>query len=273
MQQVTTRAIVHAQHNDDEDDVFYASHNHIVVTFEGNIAAGKSSLLRALESKYTNAAIEWEPVDQWVNDEGRDLLALYYSNPYKYGLEFELKVLATMANRSFASRCSTANFILEERSSDAGMNVFCKYMTDMCFLTAEQHHVIREAAGVYDSMLNILRPVYKRYIIYFRCEPQTAFDRNEQRQGSAHNKNIPLEVFQAVHKAYDRWLCKRVTNTSNGPARVFIIESSDSSTLEQSKAEVERVLEAIAEETGVRLKSRNADDVIVKSSRKLESWE
>jgi len=273
MQKITTHAIVHAQPNEDDDDHYYDSHNQIVVTFEGNIAAGKSSLLRALETKYVNAGIEWEPVDQWVNDEGRDLLALYYSNPFKYGLEFELKVLATMANRSFTSRCSTANYILEERSSDAGMNVFCKYMTEMCFLTEDQHRVIREAAAVYDSMLNILRPVYKRYIIYFRCDPKTAFDRNEQRQGSAHNKNIPLEVFQAVHKAYDRWLCKRTASTSNGPARVFIIESNASSTLEQTKAEVERVLTAIAEETGVCLKSRKADDLIAKTTRSLESWE
>ena len=175
-------------HTNHDEEVFYESHNQIDVNFEGNIAAGKSSLLRALESNYVNVGIEWEPVDQWVNDEGCDLLALYNSNPYRYRHEFKLKVLATMSIPSY-----------------------------------DQHRVNREAAVMYNQMLNILRPVYKRYIIYFRCDPQTAFNRNEQRQGSAHNKNIPIEVFQAVHNAYDTWLNRHVTNISNGPARVFAI--------------------------------------------------
>ncbi len=61
---------------------------------EGSIAAGKSTLLKYIDSKYSEKAeVIYEPVDMWCNLDGQNLLANFYSNPKKNGFPLQVSNL------------------------------------------------------------------------------------------------------------------------------------------------------------------------------------
>jgi len=63
-----------------------------LVYIEGSIAAGKTTLLKYIDSKYSDRVeVIYEPVDMWCNLVGHNLLGNFYSDPKKNG--FTLQVI------------------------------------------------------------------------------------------------------------------------------------------------------------------------------------
>ena len=61
-----------------------------VFAIEGNIGAGKSTLLNVLDNKIDNCVVIQEPVLDWKNVGGEDLLACFYKEPKRWTFTFEL---------------------------------------------------------------------------------------------------------------------------------------------------------------------------------------
>ena len=62
-----------------------------LVYIEGSIAAGKTTLLKYIESKYSERAeVIYEPVDLWCNIAGHNLLGNFYSDPKKNGFTLQV---------------------------------------------------------------------------------------------------------------------------------------------------------------------------------------
>ncbi len=62
-----------------------------LVYIEGSIAAGKTTLLKYIDSKYSERAeVIYEPVDMWCNLAGQNLLANFYSDPKKNGFTLQV---------------------------------------------------------------------------------------------------------------------------------------------------------------------------------------
>ena len=53
------------------------------ITIEGNIAAGKSTLLKYLDN-VKDCQIVWEPIDSWKNIGNQNLLNLMYTDPKQF---------------------------------------------------------------------------------------------------------------------------------------------------------------------------------------------
>ena len=219
------------------------------ILFEGNIASGKSSLLRHIQNLYTNVHIRWEPVDEWVNHNGHNILNEYYANPKEKGFEFELKVLNSMARRAKRSMPWSSNYCFEERSIDAAIQVFCPYMLESNFLTPHQMELIKETAS--NCLTGSEKNSHPSYIVYCRSNPSQCFERNKSREGSLHNKGVPLEVFEAVHRNYENWLRKNYATVQGRETRVFILDTT--LTIQQTLVELMRILEIIQRETAAKL--------------------
>lgn len=69
-----------------------------IVSVEGNIGSGKSTILKALREKCKDVGgipIVYvdEPVSQWEqikSKEGKNMIELFYSNPSKYAFSFQM---------------------------------------------------------------------------------------------------------------------------------------------------------------------------------------
>ena len=221
----------------------------INILFEGNIASGKSSLLRHIQNLYTNVHIRWEPVDEWVNYDGHNILNEYYANPKDKGFEFELQVLNSMARRAKRSMPWSLNYCFEERSIDSALQVFCPYMLESKFLTLRQMELLKETAS--NCLTGSEKNSRPSYIVYCRSNPAQCFERNKSREGSLHNKGVPLEVFEAVHRNYENWLRKNYATVQGKETRVFILDTT--LTIQQTQAELLRILDVIQRESGAKL--------------------
>jgi deoxyadenosine/deoxycytidine kinase len=70
----------------------------IIITLDGNIGAGKSTLLEALRQQMPEITVVPEPVADWVtlkNNEGKNLLELFYTDKFRWSYTFQNCALLT----------------------------------------------------------------------------------------------------------------------------------------------------------------------------------
>ena len=85
------------------------------VLVEGNIASGKSTFLRNVGIRFSDKVnITYEPLNEWTNFGGKNLLKQLYTNPKKFSFQFQTFVQLTMARTQFATTAESLRF--SERS-------------------------------------------------------------------------------------------------------------------------------------------------------------
>ena len=90
--------------------------NKKIFSIEGNIGAGKSTLLSILEKKIPNCLVLPEPVADWKNIGGDDLLSSFYEAPLRWCFTFELYSMFTLMKRLQDALKGDKEIILVERS-------------------------------------------------------------------------------------------------------------------------------------------------------------
>jgi deoxyadenosine/deoxycytidine kinase len=81
-----------------------------VISVDGNIGAGKSTVLRHLAERHGYAVIP-EPVEEW-----EEMLARFYLDPRRWALTLQCKILTGMAEVKKKALASGAAVVLVERS-------------------------------------------------------------------------------------------------------------------------------------------------------------
>ena len=61
-----------------------------IYALEGNIGAGKTTIMKIIGQYFTSVEFVEEPVSQWQNLGGMNLLDAFYSDPKRWGFSFEL---------------------------------------------------------------------------------------------------------------------------------------------------------------------------------------
>lgn len=89
----------------------------VKVYVEGNIGVGKSSVLDLLSSK--GVMVIKEPVQEWKNFEGYNMLGIFYSNPGDWAMTFQVMVMITM----WGFKCVSKQ-VVYERSPYSAVHVF-----------------------------------------------------------------------------------------------------------------------------------------------------
>lgn len=87
-----------------------------IFAIEGNIGAGKTTLLSKLENEIPNCKVIYEPVDEWKNIGGVDLLKSFYNDPKRWGFTFELESMVSKVRKIKEAISSNVDVILMERS-------------------------------------------------------------------------------------------------------------------------------------------------------------
>ena len=87
-----------------------------IYALEGNIGAGKTTIMKIISSHFHDVEFVEEPVSQWQNLGGVNLLDAFYSDPQRWGFSFEFYSMLTKIQALLNAANSDKPIIIIERS-------------------------------------------------------------------------------------------------------------------------------------------------------------
>lgn len=175
-----------------------------IISIEGNIGAGKSTLYEHLRIVYKNnphVVFVDEPVDEWntiVDESGIPILQRYYENQEKYAFSFQIMALGTrlsLMKKALATDCS---IIIMERSVITDSNIFARMLFDDGKINLIEYKIYMKWFIEYT---NNLPPIN---IIYLKTDPSVVYSRVIKR--GRVGETIPLDYLVKCHEYHEKWL-------------------------------------------------------------------
>ncbi len=175
------------------------SRNIEIISIEGNIGSGKSTILTELKQYYTDDAhiiFVREPVDEWENitdKDGTTMLQKFYNDPKTYSFPFQmmayisrLKLLKDGVETALSLNTDKKVVIITERSLYTDKYVFAKMLYN-------QGNIEEVCYQIYTKWFDEFAKLYQiDKIIYINSSPTICFQRilNRDRLGES---SIPLD--------------------------------------------------------------------------------
>jgi len=187
----------------------------IIVSIEGNIGSGKSTILDALEKHMRNGPSHGplsqrvcfikEPVNMWESikdgETGENILQKFYTDQARYAFPFQIMACATrlFMLRKTIRENPDCEIIVCERSLEADKHIFAKMLFD--------------EGKIEDVNYQIYNLFYKEYeyefglsgIVYINSSAKISYERIAKRSRDGES-GIPLEYLQKCKDYHDSWL-------------------------------------------------------------------
>jgi len=191
---------------------------------EGIVGTGKSTMLQAFEN-YPGMDILPEPVDEWTNLNGTDVLNLIFTNPHRWGATQESLTFNSMMNEHLrkmglvkamersvhsARHCFVETLHREGKMSDpeyAILDYWYKFLTNK-----EQKY-----PSGFDTDADL--------IIYLQISPEVAYQRINGR-GRPEEATVKMSYLRHLQETHNDWLL----NGKSGypiPAKRVIVMSTE----------------------------------------------
>lgn len=169
------------------------------IFIEGNIGAGKSTFLEYLKDQFQGMKVVPEPIAEWQNFCGIDLLQGMYEQPQDYGTAFQMYAMLT----SFETLTKTTNenLVIIERCMLSMKHIFIPSMRTLGFMSDV-------ASYVFDAWLDFLIKNQRSkpdIIIYIKTSARTVQQRIENR-GRRGEEEVELNRLMLLQNGYDRWI-------------------------------------------------------------------
>jgi deoxyadenosine/deoxycytidine kinase len=179
------------------------------ISIEGNIGAGKSTLVKILkeilsETSSGNYAFIQEPVDEWLNltdSDGKNILDKFYSDQKSWSYKFQMNAFITRLKRLQKS-INTYPLSICERTVETDRRCFAQQLF-------EDDNISLLEWKLYDEWFLWLTSD-KRYknpigTIYLRVDPDVCLKRINKRDRTEES-DIPLDYLKSIHHKHDQWL-------------------------------------------------------------------
>ena len=153
------------------------------ISIEGNIGCGKTSVMTRL-CQVTRLPIFLEPIDEWG-----EWLDVFYKDPERWGMSFNLKVLM-----SYHKWINNNFMAIYERSPLSCRHIFSQQQYD-------QGRMTRLEYDMFDS-------IYKELawkpdaVIYIRADPVVCMARMQNRARDCES-TVPLSYLEDIHNKYE----------------------------------------------------------------------
>jgi deoxyadenosine/deoxycytidine kinase len=182
------------------------------ITIEGNIGAGKSTLVRILKDNLKidtikNIGFIQEPVDEWLkmtDENGKNILDNFYENQKLWAYKFQMNAFITRLQR-LQKYLPKHKFCISERHITSDKNCFAKQLY-------EDKKISEIEWKLYNNWFDWVskNELYRKPkgIIYLRASPETCSERINKRNRTEEN-SIPLEYLQKINKKHEDWLLKK----------------------------------------------------------------
>ena len=184
----------------------------LILSIEGNIGAGKTTLIRKLQEKYKHRKdilfLE-EPLAIWETfqdpEDGSNILEKFYENPSKYAFPFQIlafqsryEIIHRAVQQAKLDGCKVKTVVLE-RSLDADYHIFAKRLVE--------DGVMEKIA--FDIYFYTIRERLAEYgsdgIIWLDVDPEECYRRVQGRAREGES-GIHLEYLRGCDTAHREWL-------------------------------------------------------------------
>jgi deoxyadenosine/deoxycytidine kinase len=177
-----------------------------IFSIEGNIGSGKTTIIHHLQRLYKDVLLVEEPVKDWQNLEGENLLKKKNEDMLRWGYSFEAYVLITKMNELIKVADSDKKIILIERCM----------LTDKAFfdVNVENNLCNPMEEAMFKNLYEFLsKTVYPKLcgIIYLDTPVEECIKRMKER-GRKEEKTIEAEYLKQLDEHF-----KKVCNESGVP--------------------------------------------------------
>jgi deoxyadenosine/deoxycytidine kinase len=201
-----------------------------LISIEGNIGSGKSTLIELLKGSGLNCIFIPEPVNVWneVKDlSGVGILERYYQDSERYAFPFQMMAYITrlsIINKTVKEFPDSV--IITERSIHTDREVFAKMLYD----SGKINHI---EYTIYLKWFDELSTVPLDAIIYLKVSPEICKEHimKRNRQGE---EEIQLSYLENCHNYHEVWI--------NGHPDVLYLENNNQISIDKIKSFVENYL-------------------------------
>ena len=177
----------------------------IIISIEGNIGSGKSTIVKLLENIYGKSksiCFLDEPVSKWLelkDSNNKNILNHFYENIEEYAFPFQmnayisrLKILSEALEKGY-------DMIITERCHQTDKYVFAKMLYEDNKIKEINYLIYLEW---FDYFIKDIPEVHH---IYIKTNPNIAYERVKKRNRESEN-NITLEYLEKCNESHDDWL-------------------------------------------------------------------
>ena len=179
-----------------------------IISIEGNIGAGKTTILEHLQNRMKsnkNVVFIREPVDIWEGIKevatGENILQKFYGNPHKYAFSFQVMAYATRLSmiRAAIRQNPDCHIIVCERSLDADKEIFAKMLHDDGMIEDIEYQIYQRFYAEYAREYSLSG------IVYIDADAEVCHERVMRRLREGES-GISLEYLQKCKAYHDAWL-------------------------------------------------------------------
>lgn len=174
-----------------------------VLSIEGNIGSGKSTIINFLKEKYKDSSdfiFLPEPVDQWEQIKDKDnntILSKFYNDQKKYSFAFQMMAyISRLELLRKAIQENPSKIIITERSLFTDKFVFAQMLYDDHKMEEIEYQIYNKW---FHSFID-LAPLHK--LIYLKTDPEISFKRIIKRNRDGENA-IPFDYIKNCHSYHN----------------------------------------------------------------------
>jgi deoxyadenosine/deoxycytidine kinase len=182
-----------------------------IISIEGNIGSGKSTLVAKLKKANPQWFFLQEPIDIWnsiSDDKKSNILSKFYNDKKRYSYTFQnfafitrISTLKSILHKiSKVSSIFKNNYLIVERSIYSDKNVFAKMLYDNQDMTQLEYRIYNY--WFYKLHSEMLMTGH----IYLDVKPNISYNRVKKRARREENNLIPIEYLSCLNKYHDTWL-------------------------------------------------------------------
>ena len=180
----------------------------ILVSFDGNIGSGKSTMMKKAHDFYKNSAnviFAEEPIEKWnqIKDKnGTEMLKLFYQDQEKHAFKFQIMAfISRLAGlREIVKSNPGKNIvIITERSLYTDKEIFAKMLYDQGKMSDVEHQIYLTLFDEFASEFEVNK------VVYIRTDPVKCHQRINVRAREG-EELISLAYLEECHKYHEDFL-------------------------------------------------------------------
>ena len=173
----------------------------IIISIDGNIGSGKSTFLNLLKEKYGDFFyFAKEPVEEWLDINGVNLLDKFYQDKERWSYTFQNYAYITRILELEKGLKSDKNIIITERSVNTDKHIFAKMLT-------EDNYMSQFELDLYNTWFHYFN-IQVEGQIYIKTTLDNCIHRIQERNRDCET-NIEKKYLSSLDKNHENWLMNK----------------------------------------------------------------